>query len=156
MHLRCCWTKASTVAKAELEAAGAMDYTIVVSATASDPAPLQFLAPYAGCSAGEFLEITVSTPLLFTMTFLNRLGLTERCHLFYVVLLEEKPTWRRLLFTLGLLERAAKLSDDLGGGSLTALPIIEILEGDVSTFVPTNVISITDGQILLKPEFILF
>ena len=147
--------KASTVAKvvAELEAAGAMDYTIVVSATASDPAPLQFLAPYAGCSMGEYFRDN-SKHALIVYDDLSKQAWAYR----EMSLVLRRPPGREAypgdVFYLHsrLLERAAKLSDDLGGGSLTALPIIEILEGDVSTFVPTNVISITDGQILLKPE----
>ena len=147
--------KASTVAKvvAELEAAGAMDYTIIVSATASDPAPLQFLAPYAGCSMGEYFRDN-SKHALIIYDDLSKQAWAYR----EMSLVLRRPPGREAypgdVFYLHsrLLERAAKMSADLGGGSLTALPIIEILEGDVSTFVPTNVISITDGQILLKPE----
>jgi F-type H+-transporting ATPase subunit alpha len=147
--------KASTVAKvvAELEASGAMEYTIVVSATASAPAPLQFLAPYAGCSMGEFFR-DKGEHALIVYDDLSKQAWAYR----EMSLVLRRPPGREAypgdVFYLHsrLLERAAKLSADLGGGSLTALPIIEILEGDVSTFVPTNVISITDGQILLKPE----
>lgn len=147
--------KASTVAKvvAELEASGAMEYTIVVSATASAPAPLQFLAPYAGCSMGEYFRDNGQHALI-VYDDLSKQAWAYR----EMSLVLRRPPGREAypgdVFYLHsrLLERAAKLSADLGGGSLTALPIIEILEGDVSTFVPTNVISITDGQILLKPE----
>ena len=147
--------KASTVAKvvAELEANGAMDYTIVVSATASDPAPLQFLSPYAGCSMGEYFRDRGRHALII-YDDLSKQAWAYR----EMSLVLRRPPGREAypgdVFYLHsrLLERAAKMSDDKGGGSLTALPVIEILEGDVSTFVPTNVISITDGQILLKPE----
>ena len=147
--------KASTVAKviAELEANGAMDYTIVVSSTASDPAPLQFIAPYAGASMGEFFRDRGEHALIIYD------DLTKQAWAYREMsLVLRRPPGREAypgdVFYLHsrLLERAAKMSDDKGAGSLTALPIIEILEGDVSTFVPTNVISITDGQILLKPE----
>jgi len=147
--------KASTVAKvvAELEANGAMEYTIVVSATASDSAPLQFLAPYAGCSMGEFFR-DKGEHALIVYDDLSKQAWAYR----EMSLVLRRPPGREAypgdVFYLHsrLLERAAKMSDEKGAGSLTALPVIEILEGDVSTFVPTNVISITDGQILLKPE----
>ena len=147
--------KASTVAKvvAELEANGALDYTIVVSATASDPAPLQFLSPYAGASMGEYFRDRGQHALII-YDDLSKQAWAYR----EMSLILRRPPGREAypgdVFYLHsrLLERAAKMSDDKGGGSLTALPVIEILEGDVSTFVPTNVISITDGQILLKPE----
>ncbi len=147
--------KASSVAKvvAELAAKGAMDYTIVVSATASDPAPLQFLAPYAGCSMGEYFR-DKGEHALIVYDDLSKQAWAYR----EMSLVLRRPPGREAypgdVFYLHsrLLERACKLSDEEGGGSLTALPVIEILEGDVSTFVPTNVISITDGQILLKPE----
>ena len=147
--------KASTVAKvvAELDANGAMDYTIVVSATASDPAPLQFIAPYAGATMGEFFRDSGRHALII-YDDLSKQAWAYR----EMSLVLRRPPGREAypgdVFYLHsrLLERAAKMSDEKGAGSLTALPIIEILEGDVSTFVPTNVISITDGQILLKPE----
>ena len=147
--------KASTVAKvvAELEANGALDYTIVVSATASDPAPLQFLSPYAGASMGEYFRDRGQHALII-YDDLSKQAWAYR----EMSLVLRRPPGREAypgdVFYLHsrLLERAAKMSDEKGGGSLTALPVIEILEGDVSTFVPTNVISITDGQILLKPE----
>jgi F-type H+-transporting ATPase subunit alpha len=147
--------RASTVAKvvAELEANGAMDYTIVISATASDPAPLQFVAPYAGASMGEYFRDKGEHALII-YDDLSKQAWAYR----EMSLVLRRPPGREAypgdVFYLHsrLLERAAKMSDEKGAGSLTALPIIEILEGDVSTFVPTNVISITDGQILLKPE----
>ena len=147
--------KASTVAKvvAELEANGAMEYTIVVSATASEPAPLQFLSPYSGCSMGEYFRDKGEHALII-YDDLSKQAWAYR----EMSLVLRRPPGREAypgdVFYLHsrLLERAAKMSDEQGAGSLTALPVIEILEGDVSTFVPTNVISITDGQILLKPE----
>ena len=147
--------RASTVAKvvAELEANGALDYTIVVSATASDPAPLQFLSPYAGASMGEYFRDRGQHALII-YDDLSKQAWAYR----EMSLILRRPPGREAypgdVFYLHsrLLERAAKMNDEKGGGSLTALPVIEILEGDVSTFVPTNVISITDGQILLKPE----
>jgi F-type H+/Na+-transporting ATPase subunit alpha len=147
--------KASTVAKvvAELEANGAMEYTIVVSAPASAPAPLQFIAPYAGASMGEYFRDSGQHALII-YDDLSKQAWAYR----EMSLVLRRPPGREAypgdVFYLHsrLLERAAKMSDEKGGGSLTALPVIEILEGDVSTFVPTNVISITDGQILLKPE----
>ena len=147
--------KASTVAKvvAELEARGAMEYSIVVSATASDPAPLQFIAPYAGASMGEYYRDSGKHALII-YDDLSKQAVAYR----EMSLILRRPPGREAypgdVFYLHsrLLERAGKMSAEKGGGSLTALPIIEILEGDVSTFVPTNVISITDGQILLKPE----
>ena len=147
--------KASTVAKvvAELEANGALEYTIVVSATASDSAPMQFLAPYAGCSMGEYFRDKGEHALII-YDDLSKQAWAYR----EMSLVLRRPPGREAypgdVFYLHsrLLERAAKMSNEKGAGSLTALPVIEILEGDVSTFVPTNVISITDGQILLKPE----
>jgi len=147
--------KASSVAKvvAELEARGAMAYTTVVSATASDPAPLQYLAPYAGCSMGEYFRDKGEHALII-YDDLSKHAWAYR----EMSLVLRRPPGREAypgdVFYLHsrLLERAAKFSDELGGGSLTGLPIIEILEGDVSTYIPTNVWSITDGQILLKPE----
>ena len=142
--------RASTVAKvvAELEANGAMEYTIVVVATASDPAPLQFIAPYSGASMGEFFRDRGEHALI-VYDDLSKQAWAYR----EMSLVLRRPPGREAypgdVFYLHsrLLERAAKMSDEKGAGSLTALPIIEILEGDVSTFVPTNVISITDGQI---------
>lgn len=147
--------KASTVAKvvAELEAQGAMGYTTVVSSTASDPAPLQFLAPYSGCSMGEYFRDRGQDALVI-YDDLSKHAWAYR----EMSLVLRRPPGREAypgdVFYLHsrLLERAAKMNDELGAGSLTALPIIEILQGDVSTYIPTNVISITDGQIILKPE----
>ena len=147
--------RASTVAKvvAELEANGAMEYTIVVSSPASDPAPLQFLSPYSGCSMGEYFRDKGEHALII-YDDLSKQAWAYR----EMSLVLRRPPGREAypgdVFYLHsrLLERAAKMSDEKGAGSLTALPVIEILEGDVSTFVPTNVISITDGNILLKPE----
>ncbi|MFH1571679.1 MAG: F0F1 ATP synthase subunit alpha [Gemmatimonadota bacterium] len=147
--------KASLVAKvvSELETRGALEYTIVVSSPASDPAPLQYLAPYAGCTMGEYFRDRGEHALI-VYDDLSKHAWAYR----EMSLILRRPPGREAypgdVFYLHsrLLERAAKLNDALGGGSLTALPIIEILEGDVSTYVPTNVISITDGQILLKPE----
>ncbi|MCC7263877.1 MAG: F0F1 ATP synthase subunit alpha [Candidatus Latescibacteria bacterium] len=147
--------KASSVAKVvgKLEESGAMAYTIVVSATANEPAPLQFLAPYAGCSMAEYFRDKGGHALVVYD------DLTKQAWAYREMsLILRRPPGREAypgdVFYLHsrLLERACKLNNELGAGSLTALPVIEILEGDVSTFVPTNVISITDGQILLKPE----
>ena len=130
-----------------------MDYTIVVSATASDPAPLQFLAPYTGCTFGEFFRDNGMHALII-YDDLSKQAVAYR----QMSLLLRRPPGREAypgdVFYLHsrLLERAAKLNDDNGGGSLTALPIIETQAGDVSAYIPTNVISITDGQIFLETE----
>ena len=145
--------KASTVAQvvAQLEESGAMDYTIVVAANASDPAPMQFIAPYSGCTMGEFFRDDGRHSLLI-YDDLSKHAQAYR----QMSLLLRRPPGREAypgdVFYLHsrLLERASKLSDDLGGGSLTALPIIETQEGDVAAYIPTNVISITDGQIYLE------
>jgi F-type H+-transporting ATPase subunit alpha len=132
---------------------GAMDHTIVVSATASEPAPMSFLAPYAGCAMGEYFMENGKHALII-YDDLSKHAVAYRS----VSLLLRRPPGREAypgdVFYLHsrLLERAAKLSDKLGGGSLTALPVIETLEGDVSAYVPTNVISITDGQIFLEAD----
>ena len=147
--------KRSTVAQIvkTLEDAGAMEYTIVVSATASDPAPLQFLAPYTGCTFGEFFRDNGMHALII-YDDLSKQAVAYR----QMSLLLRRPPGREAypgdVFYLHsrLLERAAKLNDDNGGGSLTALPIIETQAGDVSAYIPTNVISITDGQIFLETE----
>jgi F-type H+-transporting ATPase subunit alpha len=147
--------KRSTIAQIvkKLEEAGAMEYTIVVSATASDPAPLQFLAPYTGCSIGEYFRDN-SQHALVIYDDLSKHAVAYR----QISLLLRRPPGREAypgdVFYLHsrLLERAAKLSDDKGGGSLTALPIVETQAGDVSAYIPTNVISITDGQIFLESE----
>ena len=147
--------KRSTVAQIvkKLEEAGAMEYTTVVAATASDPAPLQFLAPYTGCAIGEYFRDNGKHALVI-YDDLTKHAVAYR----QISLLLRRPPGREAypgdVFYLHsrLLERAAKLSDDKGGGSLTALPIIETQAGDVSAYIPTNVISITDGQIFLESE----
>ena len=147
--------KASTVAQLvqTLEDKGAMEYSIVVSATASDVAPLQYIAPYAGCAIGEYF-MHQGKHVLAIYDDLSKHAVAYRA----MSLLLRRPPGREAypgdVFYLHsrLLERAAKLSDDLGGGSLTALPIIETQAGDVSAYIPTNVISITDGQIFLETE----
>lgn len=147
--------KLSTVAAIVnvLEKNGAMDYTTIVSATASDPAPLQYIAPYAGCAMGEEFRDNGGHSLII-YDDLSKHAQAYR----QVSLLLRRPPGREAypgdIFYLHarLLERAAKLSDDLGAGSLTALPIIETQAGDVSAYIPTNVISITDGQIYLEGE----
>lgn len=147
--------KQSTVAHIvnTLEQAGAMDYTIVVSASASDTAPLQFLAPYAGCAMGEEFMFN-GKDVLIVYDDLSKHAVAYRT----MSLLLRRPPGREAypgdVFYLHsrLLERAAKLSDELGGGSMTALPIIETLAGDVTAYIPTNVISITDGQIFLETD----
>ncbi|HJL84562.1 MAG TPA: F0F1 ATP synthase subunit alpha [Candidatus Marinimicrobia bacterium] len=145
--------KASTVAQvvAQLEESGAMDYTMVVAANASDPAPMQFIAPYSGCTMGEFFRDDGRHSLVI-YDDLSKHAQAYR----QMSLLLRRPPGREAypgdVFYLHsrLLERASKLSDDLGGGSLTALPVIETQEGDVAAYIPTNVISITDGQIYLE------
>ncbi len=147
--------KKSTVAQIVkvLEDKGAMDYTIVVSATASESAPLQYIAPYAGCAMGEELMYS-GKDVLVIYDDLSKHAVAYRA----MSLLLRRPPGREAypgdVFYLHsrLLERAAKLNDKLGGGSLTALPIIETQAGDVSAYIPTNVISITDGQIFLESE----
>ena len=147
--------KRSTVAQIvkSLEDAGAMEYTTIVSATASDPAPLQFLAPYTGCTMGEFFRDNGMHALII-YDDLSKQAVAYR----QMSLLLRRPPGREAypgdVFYLHsrLLERAAKLNDNKGGGSLTALPIIETQAGDVSAYIPTNVISITDGQIFLETE----
>jgi F-type H+-transporting ATPase subunit alpha len=153
--------KSSTVAGVveTLRENGAMDYTIVVTASASDPAPMQYIAPYAGCAMGEHFMWNGKdgrTPkhALLVYDDLSKQAVAYR----QLSLLLRRPPGREAypgdVFYLHsrLLERATKLSDDNGGGSLTALPVIETQEGDVSAYIPTNVISITDGQIYLEPE----
>ena len=147
--------KQSTVAQLvqTLENKGAMDYTIVVSATASEVAPLQYIAPYAGCAIGEHFMYE-GKDVLIIYDDLSKHAVAYRA----MSLLLRRPPGREAypgdVFYLHsrLLERAAKLSDELGGGSITALPIIETQAGDVSAYIPTNVISITDGQIFLETE----
>ena len=136
-----------------LKEAGAMDYTIVVAATASEPSPLQYLAPYAGCAMGEFF-MNRGQHVLIVYDDLSKHAVAYRA----ISLLIRRPPGREAypgdVFYLHsrLLERAAKLSAEKGAGSMTALPIIEAQAGDVSAYIPTNVISITDGQIFLETE----
>ena len=145
--------KASTVAALvkELENNGAMEYTTVVAANASDPAPMQYIAPYAGAAMGEFFRDNGKHGLI-VYDDLSKQAVAYR----QMSLVLRRPPGREAfpgdVFYLHsrLLERASKLSEELGGGSLTALPIIETQEGDVSAYIPTNVISITDGQIYLE------
>ncbi len=147
--------KQSTVAQVvdKLNQHGAMDYTIVVSATASNPAPLQFLAPYTGCAMGEWFRDNGKHAVII-YDDLSKHAQAYR----QLSLLLRRPPGREAfpgdVFYLHsrLLERAAKMHDDQGGGSLTALPVIETQAGDVSAYIPTNVISITDGQIYLDPD----
>ena len=147
--------KRSTVRQIEktLEEAGAMEYTTIVAATASDAAPLQFLAPYTGCAMGEYFRDNGMHALII-YDDLSKQAVAYR----QMSLILRRPPGREAypgdVFYLHsrLLERAAKLSDEHGGGSLTALPIIETQGGDVSAYIPTNVISITDGQIFLETE----
>jgi F-type H+-transporting ATPase subunit alpha len=147
--------KRSTVAQLVriLEEQGAMQYSIVVAATASDPAPLQFLAPYTGCTMGEFFRDS-SRHAVIVYDDLSKQAVAYR----QMSLLLRRPPGREAypgdVFYLHsrLLERAAKMSDEFGAGSLTALPVIETQAGDVSAYIPTNVISITDGQIFLETE----
>jgi F-type H+/Na+-transporting ATPase subunit alpha len=147
--------KRSTVANLvrTLEEYGAMEYSIVVAATASDPAPMQFLAPYTGCTMGEFFRDSGRHAVIF-YDDLSKQAVAYR----QMSLLLRRPPGREAypgdVFYLHsrLLERAAKMSDAMGAGSLTALPVIETQAGDVSAYIPTNVISITDGQIFLETE----
>ena len=147
--------KAGKVAQtvALLDRHGAMDHTVVVAANASDTAPMQYLAPYTGCAIGEYF-MRQGKDALIIYDDLSKHAWAYR----QMSLLLRRPPGREAypgdVFYLHsrLLERAARLSEDLGGGSLTALPIIETLAGDVSAYIPTNVISITDGQIYLEPE----
>ncbi len=133
---------------------GAMDYTIVVTSSASEAAALQYIAPYAGCAMAEYFMYEEKRDTLCVYDDLSKQAQAYR----QVSLLLRRPPGREAypgdVFYLHsrLLERAVKLSDELGGGSLTALPIVETLEGEVSAYIPTNVISITDGQIYLRPD----
>ena len=147
--------KQSTVAQLvnNLTLAGAMDYTIIVSATASEMAPLQYIAPYSGCAMGEYF-MAQGKDVLVVYDDLSKHAVAYRA----LSLLIRRPPGREAypgdVFYLHsrLLERAARLAPEYGGGSLTALPIIETQAGDVSAYIPTNVISITDGQIFLETE----
>ena len=153
-----CGQRASNVAAVvdKLREHGAMDYTIVVSATSSDPAPLQYIAPYAGCAMAEHFMYNGGHTLV-VYDDLTRQAQAYR----QLSLLVRRPPGREaypgdvFYCHSRLLERSAKLSNELGGGSLTALPIIETLDGEVSAYIPTNVISITDGQIYLEPSLFL-
>ena len=147
--------KQSTVANIvnTLTEEGAMDYSIVVTASASESAPLQYIAPYSGCTMGEYF-MNKGKHVLIIYDDLSKHAVAYRT----MSLLIRRPPGREAypgdVFYIHsrLLERAAKLSKENGGGSLTALPIIETLAGDVTAYIPTNVISITDGQIFLEPE----
>ncbi|CAI2718066.1 F0F1 ATP synthase subunit alpha [Nitrospina watsonii] len=147
--------KRSTVARVvkTLEEHGAMEYSMVVSASASDPAPMQFIAPYAGCAMGEYFRDNGQHALIIYDDLSKQAAAYRQ-----LSLLLRRPPGREAypgdVFFLHsrLLERAAKLNDDLGAGSMTALPIIETQAGDVSAYIPTNVISITDGQIYLETD----
>ncbi len=161
--------KESTVAAVveTLKKHGAMDYTIVVNAASSDPAPMQYIAPYSGCAMGEYFMWSGKQP---GQTLSNGKPMPKHALCIYDDLSKQAVAYRQLSLLLRrppgreaypgdvfylhsrLLERATKLSDENGAGSLTALPIIETQEGDVSAYIPTNVISITDGQIYLEPE----
>ena len=154
VYVSCGQRASSTAGVVEaLTKAGAMDYTIVVSASASDPAPLQYIAPYAGASIAEYFMYQGKHTLV-VYDDLTRQATAYR----QLSLLMRRPPGREaypgdvFYCHSRLLERAAKLNDALGGGSMTALPIIETLEGEVSAYIPTNVISITDGQIYLEPD----
>jgi F-type H+-transporting ATPase subunit alpha len=147
--------KQSTVRQVyrKLEEAGALDYTIIVAATASEMAPLQYIAPYTGCTFGEFYRDSGKHALVIYD------DLTKQAQAYrQLSLLLRRPPGREafpgdVFYTHSrLLERAAKMSDEEGAGSLTALPVIETQEGDVSAYIPTNVISITDGQIYLESD----
>ena len=147
--------KASTIAKLvnTLKQHDAMDYTIIVSATASDPAPLQYIAPYSGTAMAEYF-MHEGKDVLIVYDDLSKHAVAYRA---LSLLLERSPgreAYPGDVFYLHsrLLERSARLSDEQGGGSITALPIIETQAGDVSAYIPTNVISITDGQIFLESD----
>jgi F-type H+/Na+-transporting ATPase subunit alpha len=148
--------KESTVARTVeiLKEHGAMDYTIVVCSSAADPAPLQFIAPFSGVTMAEYFMYDENRDTLCVYDDLSKQAQSYR----QLSLLLRRPPGREAypgdVFYLHsrLLERAVKLSDEMGGGSLTALPIVETLEGEVSAYIPTNVISITDGQIYLRPD----
>ncbi len=149
--------KSSTVAKVvdALRRYGAMEYTIVVAATAEDPAPLQYLAPYAGCAMGEYFRDS-GRDALIVYDDLSKHAVAYR----EISLLLRRPPGREaypgdIFYTHSrLLERAARMADELGGGSLTALPIVETKAGDITAYIPTNLISITDGQIYLEADLI--
>ncbi len=147
--------KSSTVAKVvdALRRHGAMEYTIVVAATAEDPTPLQYIAPYAGCAMGEYFRDSGRDALII-YDDLSKHAVAYR----EISLLLRRPPGREaypgdIFYTHSrLLERAARMADELGGGSLTALPIVETKAGDITAYIPTNLISITDGQIYLEAD----
>ncbi len=154
IYVACGQRSASVAGVVEvLREAGAMDYTIVVSASASDPAPLQYIAPYAGAALAEYFMYQGKHTLV-VYDDLSKQAIAYR----QLSLLMRRPPGREAFpgdvfyCHSRLLERSSRLSDELGGGSMTALPIIETLEGEVSAYIPTNVISITDGQIYLEPD----
>src|SRR6202041_2475741 len=147
--------KRSTIAQVVkiLTDAGAMEYTIVVAASAAEPATMQYLAPFAACAMGEYFRDSKR----HAVTFYDDLSKHAQAYREISLLLRRPPGREAFpgdVFFLHsrLLERAAKLNDQLGGGSLTSLPVIETQAGDVSAYIPTNVISITDGQIYLEPK----
>ncbi|HAH46272.1 MAG TPA: F0F1 ATP synthase subunit alpha, partial [Planctomycetaceae bacterium] len=150
-----CGQRSATIAGIikQLEEHGALDYTVVVSASASDPAPLQYIAPYAGAAIAEHYMYQGK----HTLVVYDDLSKQAQAYR-QLSLLMRRPPGREaypgdvFYCHSRLLERSARLSDELGGGSMTALPIIETLEGEVSAYIPTNVISITDGQIYLEPD----
>ena len=137
-----------------LKASGALEYTIIVNASASDPAPMQYIAPYSGCAMAEYFMYNEGKPTLCVYDDLSKHAWAYR----QVSLLMRRPPGREaypgdIFYSHSrLLERAARLNEENGGGSLTALPIIETQAGDVSAYIPTNVISITDGQIFLQSD----
>ena len=155
LHLCCSWPKRSTVAQIvrSLEEQGAMDYSIVVAATASDPAPMQFLAPYTASAMGEYFRDN-GMHALVVFDDLSKQAVAYRQMSLLLRRLPGREAYPGDVFYLHsrLLERAAKMNAENGSGSLTALPVIETQGGDVSAFIPTNVISITDGQIFLETE----
>ena len=151
--------KASTVAKivSTLEKNDAMDYTIIVASTASDPAPLQYIAPYAGTSMAEYF-MHKGKDVLIVYDDLSKHAVAYRTLSLLLGRSPGREAYPGDVFYLHsrLLERSSKLKDSLGGGSITALPIIETQAGDVSAYIPTNVISITDGQIFLESDLFFF
>ena len=151
--------KASSIAQlsASLERHGAMDYTIIVSSTASDPAPLQYIAPYAGCALGEYF-MEKGQDVLIVYDDLSKHAVAYRSLSLLLGRAPGREAYPGDVFYLHsrLLERSAQLSVQKGGGSMTALPIVETQAGDVSAYIPTNIISITDGQIFLESELFFF
>ena len=147
--------KASSVSQLvnSLRRRGAMDYTIVVNASASDPAPLQYVAPYAGCAMGEYF-MEKGQDVLIVYDDLSKHAVAYRALSLLLGRSPGREAYPGDVFYLHsrLLERAAHLSDELGGGSMTALPIVETQAGDVSAYIPTNIISITDGQLFLESD----